>query len=164
MTKLSLKASNPIAIRKIKHSDLLETLKVCFKSFKEILPGMTEDYMAELILEPLHGNLGDSYIAIQGDQIIGGYFISRQGLPDEIAEEHGVENLIGVEGVALFLLPEFRGSGIGKQLREIPKSLGVDYIWGQHFKELNNLENWTNYGRQVVFEDDEVFITMMRFR
>lgn len=164
MTKLHLKASNPLMIRKIKHSDMTDTLEVCFNSFKEILPGITKDHLSELILEPLHGNFADSYVAVQGDQVVGGYFLSRQGLPAEIAREHNLENLRGVEGVALFLLPEFRGSGIGRLLREIPKSLGVDYIWGQHFKDLNNLKNWTDYGRQVIYEDEDLFITMMRFR
>ena len=53
--------------------------------------------------------------------------------------------------MALFLLPKHRGTGVGRRLRAIPLTLSYDYIWGQHFEDLGNLQNWVNFGRKHLF-------------
>jgi GNAT superfamily N-acetyltransferase len=53
------------------------------------------------------------------------------------------QNLDGVEGVALGIDPEYKGLGIGKKLIEYSQSLPYDYIWGQQYEHLGNIEHWT---------------------
>ena len=71
------------------------------------------------------------------------------------------KNLRGIQGVSLGILPEYRNQGIGKQLRDLPKTMGYDYIWGQHFKSLKNVEHWTKFGRRKVADDNGIYVTLM---
>jgi hypothetical protein len=53
---------------------------------------------------------------------------------------------------------EIRGQGWGNKLKEYPKTLEVDYIWGQQLKTLNNLEDWLKR-RELLGETVGVYIT-----
>lgn len=52
------------------------------------------------------------------------------------------KNLDGVEGVALGIDPEYKGLGIGKALMEYSQSLPYDYVWGQQYEHLGNIQHW----------------------
>lgn len=39
--------------------------------------------------------------------------------------------------------------------------MGYDYIWGQHFKTLYNIDNWKKFGRRVVAETEDIYVTLM---
>jgi GNAT superfamily N-acetyltransferase len=52
------------------------------------------------------------------------------------------KDLSGVEGVALGVSPQHKGLGIGKKLMEYSQSLPYDYIWGQQYEHLGNIEHW----------------------
>jgi hypothetical protein len=69
------------------------------------------------------------------------------------------ENLKGIEGVLLAIDKDIRGQGWGDKLKEYPKTLGVDYIWGQQLKGLNNLNDWLKR-RELIGENEEVYITV----
>lgn len=69
------------------------------------------------------------------------------------------ENLKGVEGVLLAIDKDIRGQGWGDKLKEYPKTLGVDYIWGQQLKGLNNLNDWLKR-RELIGENEEIYITV----
>ena len=84
------------------------------------------------------------------NEVVGAYAVgeSQLGLGSEKFEQ-----LVGVEGVALAVKENFRGKGIGKILIKLPETLGVDYIWGMHLKELGNLDHWKK--RRTVELDSE---------
>jgi len=48
--------------------------------------------------------------------------------------------------------------GWGNKLKDAPKTLDVDYIWGQQFKGLNNLEDWLKR-RELIHETQDIYIT-----
>lgn len=52
------------------------------------------------------------------------------------------KNLDGVEGVALAVDPKYKGLGVGKKLIEYTQNLPYDYVWGQQYEHLGNIEHW----------------------
>lgn len=53
------------------------------------------------------------------------------------------QDLSGVEGVALGVDPNHKGLGIGKKLIDYSQNLPYDYIWGQQYEHLQNIDHWT---------------------
>lgn len=53
------------------------------------------------------------------------------------------KELSGVEGVALGVDPSYKGLGIGKKLIEYSQNLPYDYVWGQQYEHLGNIQHWT---------------------
>ena len=159
------KTAFDLKIRRMKRNEIQEALDVCFKSFKQSL-GLSEEEVKTEIIEEMGNNFSSCYVAESDGKIIGGYFLKKQRKPASDLVELGIKGLEdkkGVQGIAIFVLPAYRNSGAGKQLRAIPQSLGVDYIWGQHYKELNNVKNWVNYGRTYVGDKDDYAITFQEF-
>lgn len=68
------------------------------------------------------------------------------------------KDLKGIEGVLLAIDADIRNQGWGDKLKDYPKTLGVDYVWGQQLKTLNNLNDWLKR-RELVGENEEVYIT-----
>lgn len=93
------------------------------------------------------------YIVDETDKIVGVYLIGNKQL-----EAEKYKNLVGVEGLMLAVDTSVRGFGFGNRLKDMPKNLGVDYIWGQQFKALNNLDDWLKR-RELVLESPHVYIT-----
>jgi GNAT superfamily N-acetyltransferase len=152
-------ASTPV-IRKMKPKELASAIHVAHQCFTL---DMSEEYMAEIIHDELGTNLSRCYVATDHDKIIGGYLISMDGLGPGNEKELELKGP-GAQGVILFLLPEYRGRGIGRELRELPRKLGLSYIYGCHYRELGNLKNWTDYGREVIGENEMVYYTLMRYK
>ena len=89
-------------------------------------------------------------------------FLGRHQLYDpNIPETLPYRNKKGVQGVCLFVLPQYRKLGLGRQLRNLCHVLSADDIWGEHPKSLNNLPNWISYGRVHVTDIDDYHITVM---
>jgi GNAT superfamily N-acetyltransferase len=68
----------------------------------------------------------------------------------------------GIEGVALFLKPEFRSQGLGKALIEYPYThlnQHFSYIWGGQEKTLNNLFDWLKR-RELLYDTGTCFYTI----
>lgn len=95
------------------------------------------------------------YIIDEEEVIVGIYLIGDNQIPIKNSK---YTNLIGIEGVLLAVDEELRGIGFGNRLKDMPKSLGVGYIWGQQFKILGNLKDWLKR-RKLVAETNDVFIT-----
>jgi hypothetical protein len=71
-------------------------------------------------------------------------------------------NLRAIQGVSLGIQKEYRGLDYGRELRDSILSLdGYDYIWGFQGKCLNNLDNWLGYGRRLVGETEDSYVTLM---
>ena len=91
------------------------------------------------------------------NKILGVYLLGNLQITDMV-ETPKYENLVGVEGVLLVIESSLRGLGYGNKLKDYPKSLNVDYIWGQQFKGLKNLDDWLKR-RELVATTSEVYIT-----
>ena len=93
------------------------------------------------------------------DNVWGVYLLGSAQLPNDIyIDGHDIDKLEGVEGVLLVIDETLRGLGYGNKLKDFPKSLNVDYVWGEQLKTLNNLEDWLKR-RELVAETDYVYIT-----
>lgn len=103
-------------------------------------------------------NLDISFILVdENDSLMGVYLLGNTQVT-EMIEAPKYEDLIGVEGVLLAVDESIRGFGFGNRLKDIPKTLGVDYIWGQQFKSLNNLQDWLKR-RELVGMTQFLYIT-----
>ena len=105
---------------------------------------------------------------VLGDKVIGCYLFNTQPVSEMLdvcgcAKEDYTkyEGLRGLQGLGLALLPEYRGSGIGKMMRDIPLKMDVDYIWGRHLKGLHNISSWVKFGRRIIGENEEEYVTIM---
>jgi hypothetical protein len=110
---------------------------------------------------------------MDADKIIGCYLFNEESVYDFLKDypETLLENIdeyktkSGIQGLALCLLEEYRGSGLGRNLRKIPTQMNYDYIWGQHFKSLKNVNNWIKFGRRIIadgmIDGDEIYVTLM---
>ena len=90
-------------------------------------------------------------------KILGVYLLGDTQINDFV-EAPKYEGLKGVEGVLLVIDSSIRGLGYGNKLKDYPRTLGYDYIWGQQFKGLNNLKDWLKR-RELVATTDEVYVT-----
>ena len=91
-------------------------------------------------------------------KIIGFYLFNDN---DIYSNKDIFKNKKGIEGVALGIEKKYRGKGFGNLL--IDKSYELfkdkyDYIWGQHLKTLNNLENWKTK-RTIIDNGSPVFLS-----
>jgi hypothetical protein len=91
-----------------------------------------------------------------------GLYLLGDSQLDSLVVNDTYSNLKGVEGVVLAVSEEIRVQGWGNKLKDYPKMLGVDYIWGQQLKTLNNLEDWLKR-RELVAETKSVYITAELF-
>ena len=65
----------------------------------------------------------------------------------------------GVEGIALVVLPEYRGLGYGSMLKKLPKQMGYKHVFGEHFKSSHNLNHWLK-SRRLVAECSGIWLTL----
>lgn len=130
-----------------------EIIKWSYPYFKHVIG---KDYFKEVVEDET--NLELSAIIIDNeDNILGAYLIGDTQLNDS-----DFKHLKGVEGVLLAVDESIRGMGWGNRLKDYPKTLGVDYIWGQQAKGLNNLKDWLKR-RELIIEGNGVYITAEKF-
>lgn len=98
-----------------------------------------------------------SAMLVLEDEVVGVYLLGNAQLSD-IIKTNKVDGLKGVEGVLLVIDDDVRGEGWGDKLKDYPTTLGVDYIWGQQLKTLNNLDHWLKR-RELIGETDFIYIT-----
>lgn len=104
-------------------------------------------------------NIAKSSVITVNGVLAGFYFIGNNQIPDNGTPLYEkLKPLMGVEGVALGVFPEYKDTGIGKKLIEWSQKLPIDYIWGYQLKSLENINDWKKR-REVYFEDDELYIT-----
>lgn len=136
-----------------------------------------------------------SIVLLDNDCVIGGYFFNEEsnilhefGLTEEKLfwaernihrikknKRNMVRSLIhglkkhkgrGIEGVGLYLLPEYRNKGLGKALIQYPYEILCDqfsYIWGGQEKDLNNLFDWLKR-RELIYDTGRCFYTIASLR
>ena len=95
------------------------------------------------------------------DEVKGVYLLGNKQI-DSIVKINDYLLLKGVEGVLLVVDESIRGKGCGNKLKDYPKTLGFDYIWGQQLKTIGNLHDWLKR-RKLIAQTKTVYITLELF-
>lgn len=131
----------------------MEAIRWAFEYFKNVTH---KNYFFAILQQETNWDIS-AILLNDEDKIMGLYLLGDSQLDSLIENEKYVE-LKGVEGVLLAVSEEIRGQGWGNKLKDFPKTLEVDYIWGQQLKTLNNLEDWLKR-RELIAETQSVYIT-----
>jgi len=154
-------------ISDIEQQDIPEVLNVCAKVLGDV---DSEEDVKEYLSSVTDWNISKK--AVVGGKIVGAYLFNEQPITEFLEgcdctteDVSKYANLRGIQGLGLALLPECRGTGIGRKMRDIPLHMGYDYIWGQHLKSLHNIDQWLKFGRRVVADgmigEDDLYVTLM---
>lgn len=150
-----------ISIETIEENDIDKIIEFSVKLFSEA----TGNYFPGLFFYDMT-DFSISKKAVLNGKIIGVYLLNDVSVLSN--GMHRCENLdsyfnlSAIQGVALGIQKEFRGLNYGRKLRDSILSLDeYDYIWGFQGKCLNNLENWLAYGRRLVGETNDSYVTLM---
>jgi hypothetical protein len=131
----------------------IEAITWAFEYFKTVTP---KDYFFAIIKQETNWDIS-AIILDDEDRIMGVYLLGDSQL-DSLTVNEKYTNLKGVEGVLLAVSEEIRGLGWGNELKNYPKTLEIDYIWGQQLKTLNNVDDWLKR-RELIAETKSVYIT-----
>ena len=146
-----------------------ESIEEALGVFAAAFPQHPLDEVRDFIMSSV--NWDNSIKATSTGKTVGIYLIGDRHLADVIADENAepsedlesYNHKTGVEGVALGVAPEVKGSGVGKKLKDaMLRMTNADYIFGLQYKSLNNLQYWLK-SRRVVAQsnsDEAVFITL----
>ena len=132
---------------------LNEIMEWCYPYFTHVIG---EGYF-QIVVEKETDLAKSVMIVDKDDNIYGVYLIGNNQL-----RHLDYKHLKGVEGVLLAVDESIRGMGWGNRLKDHPKTLGVDYVWGQQAKGLNNIKDWLKR-RELVDEGGGVYITAEKF-
>lgn len=156
----NLKESADVEIREMTEADLPVVEQAMLVVFKGILDPKELIYYAHAHDTRL------SKIAEVGSKFSGFYLLQEKSILEVVDHETIIdkdlqyyEHKRGLEGVALGVLPEFRGSGVGHALKEVPRLMGFDYIWGYQLKNLKNIDFWLRR-RRVIADSGDLYITL----
>ena len=156
-----------VKIRKFKSEDEVnDAIKIGQEVFKDQMsPKHYESYVLGV------SDIEKSLVAIKDGIVIGSYFLGDSQVGDVINKKteqledlSNYDKLVGVEGVAICIDPKFRGLGLFKKFIDESYKLKCDYIWGQAFESLNNVEQWKKLRRLVAINSEggeKVFITLV---
>lgn len=126
-----------------------EVLKWSYQFFNKLMNGNEfKWYLKEVT------NWDESILLLNEDNQIKGVYLFGD---NQLLHER-FKDLKGIEGVLLAIDDDIRGQGWGDKLKDYPKTLGVDYIWGQQLKGLKNLNDWLKR-RELIAETEELYIT-----
>lgn len=118
-----------------------------------------KDYFFAIIAQEANWDL--SIMLLDGSDLKGVYIFGN--LPvGSLIDLPEYTNLKGIEGVLLVVDKDIQGQGWGNKLKDYPKTMSYDYIWGQQLKSLNNLQDWLKR-RVLVGETKNVYITLEKF-
>lgn len=179
-------ASKGFRIEKATHEEFNDLIGVCDKSLApggfEFRPGQRIDKVCSEDPNRRISTLYDpnnTYKATVDGKTVGFYFLSDKQPLEQFVEFflHRIGNKDfderkynelkekrGVQGVAVAVLPEYKGMGIGRALIELPSTLGYDYIWGAQTKMISDIGEWTKRRKVLVSSPDDFFhITYQEF-
>jgi hypothetical protein len=131
----------------------IEAITWAFEYFKYVTP---KDYFFGILQQETNWDIS-AILLDDEDKIMGLYLLGDSQLDSLTVNEKFIK-LKGVEGVLLAVSEKIRGEGWGNKLKDYPKTLEFDYIWGQQLKSLNNLEDWLKR-RELIAETKSVYIT-----
>ena len=147
-----------VIIRPMKEEDVDDCLDLKYQYFGhfygDLDDPMTKAYHDNYALSKL--DLSVSLIAEIDGKIVGGYILEKTGLPMYPGNfyDFSGEKLTGVEGVSLFVDPNYKSAGIGHKLKyyyKENKHPEISFIWGMAFHGLNNMNHWLK--TRTMFND-----------
>lgn len=152
-------------IEPLDRQDVPAILRACVMVFTG--KGMSDEHLVSFVQSYTDWQLSRKLML--GDQMIG-FYLLREGSIIELANACGdvTEDLTryqdkrGVEGIALVVIPEYRGTGYGNLLKNYPKTMGYDYIYGMQLKTLGNLDDWLKR-RRLIADCHDVWVTLEDF-
>lgn len=146
-------------IQGISQNKIEEILKYTYKFFSHV---MGEYDFKHYIKFSASVKWGESILLVDKENNIKGVYIFGANQINRMISAKDYKNLKGIEGVLLCVDESLRGQGYGNQMKNYTRTLGYDYIWGQQFKELGNLDDWLKR-RELVGETEYVYITAEKF-
>ncbi len=141
--------------------DRLKIIEWSFPFFEHVV---NKELFGNIILYETKWDISAKLVD-DNDEIKGVYLLGESSpayMMDSDLWFNKYKNLEGVEGVMLAVDESIRGQGWGNKLKDYPKTLGVDYIWGQQLKGLNNLEDWLKR-RVLVGDTGDCYVTLELF-
>lgn len=139
----------------------LEAITWAYEYFKKVI---NKDDFLDILAEETNWDI--SAMLIQEDKILGLYLLGNTqiSMMNDITKINlsEYEDMYGVEGILLAVDLSIRGQGWGNKLKDYPSTLGFDYIWGQQFKSLNNLQDWLKR-RVLVAETKYIYVTAEKY-
>lgn len=146
-------------IQGIPSNRVSEVLNYSYQFFSHVMEKRDFDYYMRTLANI---NWGVSVLLLDDeDNIKGTYILGNHQITSMLDADEYV-GLNGVEGVLLCVDESIRGLGYGNQLKDYPRSLGYDYIWGQQFIPLGNLNDWLKR-RELVGQTEQVYITAEKY-
>lgn len=145
-------------IKGIPEDERLSATIWAFDYFKHVI-GI--NYFVPIIAQETNWDISAKLVD-ENNKLMGLYLLGNQQVGSIIKDEHYYK-LKGVEGVALAVDESIRGLGWGNKLKDYPKTLGFDYIWGQQLKTLKNLDNWLKR-RVLIGETGGVYVTLEEYK
>lgn len=154
-----LNESNGFSIQPINMDDIPSIIELIIPLFPQFPVAALRKYLNRV------ADWKISVKAVLNDEIIGAYLLNTSSVTKhsniQLEDLSKYESKKGIQGIAIAIKKEYRNKSYGKQLRDYPISLKPDYVWGEQIKELNNLTNWTKFGRRLVAKDDNINVTLM---
>jgi hypothetical protein len=154
-----------VRMMSINNRDIDPISRIMVKSFN--VSGLGRLNMVDSILE---SDFNISKKLVVGNRVIGFYLLAPRSIFKElprnckiVGDLNKYKNKRGVEGIALAIIPEFRGKGYGNLLKDLPKTLGFDYVFGGQMKKLNNLDDWLKR-RELIADGGDCWITAELFK
>jgi hypothetical protein len=123
---------------------------------------MSEEYFNSYIVSNTDFDISFALLN-ENDEIVGVYLLNKSKIDNYVTDSTKFNGLKGVEGVLLCIQEDYRNHGWGNKLKDAPKSLDIDYIWGQQFKGLNNLQDWLKR-RELIDQTHDIYITAEIFK
>ncbi|TXG85732.1 MAG: hypothetical protein E6R13_01780 [Spirochaetes bacterium] len=146
-------------IQGIPSNRVTEVLDYSYQFFSHVMKKPDFDYYMRNL-----ANINWSFSVLlldDEDNIKGAYILGNHQITSMLDAEEYI-GLNGIEGVLLCVDESIRGLGYGNQLKDYPRSLGYDYIWGQQFIPLGNLNDWLKR-RELVGQTEQVYITAEKY-
>ena len=143
----------------VKH--ILDTFGKCFPQYN------TEE-LKRYVVDTT--NFNKSFVLTDGIEIYGIYLLGDRQLHQIIEDEQltPTENLdpyknkVGIELVAIGIVPEKRKLGYASLLKSKSRQPGYNYTCNLEFKELGNIQHWLRTQR-IVAKNDEMYLTLQDF-
>jgi hypothetical protein len=136
----------------------LEVITWAFEYFKHVTG---KDYFFAIIAQETNWDL--SLMLVDENDVLKGCYLFGDQQVDSIIDTDEFKDMKGIEGILLAVDKEIQGQGWGNKLKDYPKTLKFDYIWGQQLKTLGNIKDWLKR-RYLYAETDSVYITIEKFK
>lgn len=91
------------------------------------------------------------------EEVLGLYLLGNEQI-SSVINTHEYTGMTGIEGILLVIDDSIRGQGWGTKLKDYTMTMGFDYVWGQQYKSLNNLDEWLKR-RTLMGESEYINIT-----